>query len=103
MEKFVFFFRGGTEEKRSERWSGWMKSLEEQGALIESSPLLENGKIVKDEGETVQDFTFKVAEHARGFAIIQAENLEEAVTLSKDCPVFDEGGNVTIRPMSDTY
>ena len=103
MERFVLFFRGGTADKRSERWAQWIETLKQTGILLDSSPLINDGKIVSENGGAVRDFTFNVNEHARGFAVIQAKDLDEAVFLSKNCPVFDEGGNVTVRPMKDSY
>jgi hypothetical protein len=34
-----------------------------------------------------------------GFYIIQAENLEHAIELARECPTFDLGDKIEVRPV----
>jgi hypothetical protein len=34
-----------------------------------------------------------------GSLVLQAASLDEAVQLARDCPVFDFGGSVEVRPV----
>ena len=100
MEKFIFLFRGGTGQ---EDWSNWIEDLKQKGAYLEGAPLIRDGRIVEQSGQKVKDFIFDIEENARGFAILQAANIEGAIKLSEGCPVFSNGGNVTIRPIHEEF
>ena len=108
MNKFICFIRGGTSnpeelELDKERWKIWIENLIENNHVIDNGVLTIDGKIVEDNGTTVKTFHFNLGENASGYIILQANELEEAVSLTKDCPVFAYGGNITIRPIVEKY
>jgi len=99
MERFVLFFRGGTESPSEDGLPQWLSSLKDRGILLEAASLTRDGKRVFP--DRVQEFVFDIEEHARGFSIIKTDNLAEAESLARSCPILSTGGNVTIRPMAE--
>lgn len=99
MNHFICFFRGGT---GNEDWAEWIATLKARNRLIRGAPLVKDGKISLQNGDVVKDFVFDIADNARGFAIIAAQDINEAIQITNMCPVFNNDGNITIRPI-DTY
>jgi len=107
MNQFIFFFRGGKslikdQSENKELWTVWIKKLKQQDKLVAGAPLIRDGIIVTENGKT-NIFQFNQMENASGFVIVLANNLDEATILSKDCPIFIDGGNITIRPIIESY
>lgn len=108
MSNFLYLFRGGhdgwtdlsQEEKQDhmQLWGKWMGELKEKGQLLDGLPLAEDGKVVEKKGEIITNGPFaEGAEVVGGYLIVSAEDLDEAVELSKGCPIFENGGNVEVR------
>mgnify|MGYP001796983532 CR=1 FL=1 len=109
MSNFLYLFRGGEkafqklsqEEKQAhmEVWGEWMGGLKEKGQLLDGLPLAEDGKVVHQKGELVTNGPFaEGAEMVGGYLIVSANTMDEAVEISKGCPIFDyEGSFVEVR------
>ncbi len=108
MSNFLFLFRGGdaarTEQSPEEmqehmqKWGAWMGGLKEEGQLVDGLPLSKEGKVVEKAGEVITDGPFaEGAEVVGGYLIVSADELNEAVEVSKGCPIFEHGGNVEVR------
>ena len=108
MSNFLYLFRGGHEnykalspaekEAHMKVWFSWMGQLKEKGQLIDGLPLAEDGKVVENRGEIITNGPFaEGAEMVGGYLIVAAKNLEEAVEISKGCPIFDYGGTTEVR------
>lgn len=105
MKEFIFLFRGGktTEASDSEliahenAWDDWMMALEQRELLIDGSPLMDDAVIVdgqsEQRGEETGDYS------VTGYLILEAKNLDEAVKLTKGCPIFEFGGSIEVRPL----
>lgn len=106
---YLFWYKGGPPPKMSseemqkltQRWITWVKGLGEQGHLVNRGESLEfGGKLVRGEKQVVTDGPYAEAKDiVGGFTIIQAQDLEEAVKLSKGCPIFESDGFVEVRPI----
>jgi hypothetical protein len=109
MNEYVFLYRGAdrggspeTMQQRMQKWTKWMKDLAEKGHMKDQGhPLERSGKLVKGRQKTVTDGPFAEAKDAiGGYTLIQARDIEEAVELSKGCPIFDgDTGTVEVRPV----
>jgi hypothetical protein len=109
MNEYVFLYRGADRggspeamQQRMQKWMTWMKELTEKGHVKDQGhPLDRSGKLVKGRQKSVTDGPFAEAKDAiGGYTLIQARNIEEAVELSKGCPIFDaETGTVEVRPV----
>jgi len=108
MSEFTFLYRGrdtnaSPEEmqKTMEKWNAWFKELRAKGHIKDiGHPLEARGKVVKGKQKSVTDGPFAEAKDVvGGFTLIEAQDLEQAVQLSKDCPILDVGGSVEVRPI----
>jgi hypothetical protein len=106
MEKYMLLFRGGDvshlspqqQEAQMGKWLQWVEKLTKQNRYVSGEPLLPEGKTVAGAKKTVTDGPFAESkELIGGFFIINAKDLDEAVTIAKDSPDFDLGGSVEVR------
>jgi hypothetical protein len=112
MEKYMLLFRM-TEERTEinsqtsspdlpqaelDKWNQWIGGIAAQGKLIGGSGLHLAGKVVKGSAHIVTDGPYiESKELVSGYLTVTAENIQEAIELSKGCPVFDTEGSVEIR------
>ena len=108
MSEFVFLYRGGEEGRSPEqaqqimqKWVTWLKGLGEKGHIKDQGqPLERSGKLVKGKQKTVTDGPFAEAKDVvGGYTLVEASNLDQAVELSKGCPIFEVDGAVEVRPV----
>jgi hypothetical protein len=109
MSEYVFLYRGGDRgaspevmQQRMQRWMAWMKELGEKGHIKDQGqPLERSGKLVKGKEKTVTDGPFAEAKDVvGGYTLILARDLDQAVELSKGCPIFEsDNGAVEVRPV----
>lgn len=104
MSNFLYLFRGGDdhfatfsqEEKQAHMmvWQKWMGGLAQEGKLVDGLPLAPEGKVVVNRGEVITDGPFAEGEEmVGGYLIVTAKDMEEAVEISKGCPIFDYNGS----------
>jgi len=112
MSQFLYLYRMnpadrqavmGTPERAQaimQRWQGWLKELDASGHLVDrGQPLEYGGKVVRGE-QGVTDGPFaETKEVVAGFTIVEAKDIDEAVALSRGCPILDNGGAVEVRPV----
>jgi hypothetical protein len=104
MSDYLLLFRGGdgAEMRQSpekwqahmQKWMQWMGALNEQGKFGGAQPLKPGGKVIKGSSKTVTDGPFMEGkEMVGGYLICKGVSYEEAVDISKGCPilVFDSG------------
>jgi hypothetical protein len=108
MSEFVFLYRGGDRSGSPEemqqvlqKWMAWFKDLAENGHLKDrGQPLESAGKLVKGKQTAVTDGPFAEAKDViGGYTLIEARDLEQAVDLSKGCPILQREGMVEVRPV----
>lgn len=79
-------------------WQDWMGSLAAQNKLVSSgNRLSSDGRIVKPDSVITNGPYVEMKEAIGGYIIISASSIDEAATLSKDCPILQMGGNVEVR------
>src|SRR5262249_27491208 len=63
-------------------------------------PLERSGRLVKGRQKVVTDGPFaETKDVVGGFTLIEAGDLDQAVELSKGCPIFETDGAVEVRPV----
>ncbi|WP_421764549.1 YciI family protein [Ekhidna sp.] len=103
MKKYLYVFRGGDEgyadqspeqmQAHMQRWGEWMQKVKAEGY-----PLQQEGKVVGPGGKIVTDGPFTEGkEIVGGYVHLDAKDLDHAVELSKDCPIFEFGGTTEVR------
>jgi hypothetical protein len=84
-------------QNRIAKFTSWFECLKSDGS---GHPLEHHGKIVTGRN-TVVDGPFAESKEAiAGFFIIQAESLEDAVQIAKNCPSLDNGQTVEVRAIA---
>lgn len=82
------------------KFTSWFERLKTEGKVKSGRPLEHHGKIVTG-SNTVMDGPFSESKEAiAGFFIIQADSLEEAVQIAKNCPSLDNGQTVEVRAIA---
>ena len=113
MEKYMLIFRNSlhTEDEfqnlspealqaELDKWGQWIGSIAAQGKIISTDALDNTGKIVKGSKQVVTDDPFiESKELVSGFLILTAASIDEAIELSKGCPIYDIEGSVEVRPL----
>jgi hypothetical protein len=109
MEKFIYLFRGGMPANLSpedmqaqmQRWMKWMEGLGQKGTLVGGEPLQTTGKQVNGKKKVVTDGPFVEAkEMVGGYLVVNAKDINDAVEISKGCPIFEyDDGKVEVRPI----
>src|SRR5689334_11624995 len=108
MEKFMYLFRGAAStaemvnspQEHMQKWMKWMESLGQKGILVGGEPLQPSGKQVNGSKKVVTDGPFVEAkELVGGYLIVNAKDINEAVEISKGCPIFDLDGKLEVRPI----
>ena len=117
MGQFLYLYRAtdtarqdamGTPERAQQsmqRWMAWMNDLDKKGHLKDrgqpdGQPLERTGKVVRGQQKTVTDGPFTEAKDLiGGFTVVEARDIDQAVELSRGCPILDGGGSVEVRPI----
>jgi hypothetical protein len=107
MEKFMFIFHGGMSDNPSPdqmqanmgKWMAWIDKLAKQDQYVAGEPLLPGGKLLSGAGgKNVTDGPYTEGkEVVGGFFIVNANDINEAVGIAKECPDFELGGTVQVR------
>jgi len=68
--------------------------------MVDGQPLEPGGKVVRGKAKTITDGPFAEAKDlVGGFTLVEARDINEAVELSKGCPILEEDGAVEVRPI----
>jgi hypothetical protein len=83
-----------------QKWVAWFKDLGAKGHLKDPGhPLEHTGKVVSGKQKVVNDGPFAEAKDVvGGYIVVEASDLNQAVELSRGCPILDVGGSVEVRP-----
>lgn len=111
MPNYLYVFRGGGmgREKLSpqelqqqmQKWVGWIDDLRAKGRLKAGDPLEAGGKTVRGRKKAVTDGPYAEAKDlVGGYLLVEAQDIDEAVKLSLDCPGLDVDGTVEVRPIA---
>jgi hypothetical protein len=84
-----------------QKWMAWFKDLADKGHIQDrGQPLERAGKLVTGKQKAVTDGPFTESKDVvGGYTLIRARDLEQAVELSKGCPILEREGMVEVRPV----
>lgn len=113
MSEFIFLYRNtrearqehmGTPEKAQQnmkRWRAWFDELSRKGQLKSiGQPLEVEGKVVGGNRKTVTDGPYaETKDILGGFSVVEAKDIDQAVTIASGCPILENGGSVEVRPV----
>ena len=115
MEKFMLIFRNemqvesmyedfSPEDMQAElqKWNNWIGGIAAQGKLISTDALYPTGKSVKGLNHIITDGPYTEAkEIVSGYMLLKADSIEEAIELSKGCPMYDYDSIVEVRQIQN--
>ena len=107
MADFLYLFRNVPVKQSPEqmqktmpKWQAWMGELSKAGALKGGEPLAPEGRQLVGKAKRLVDGPFTEAKDVvGGYLIVTAKDLNHATELARGCPIFDEEGQVEIRPI----
>jgi hypothetical protein len=103
MPKYVFAYHGGTspqspadQEAVMAAWGTWFGTL--GNAVVDGGNPIGASKTVKSDGSTSDGGG---ANALNGYSLINATDLNAAVSLAKGCPILAAGGTVEVAETID--
>ena len=85
------------------QWRDWIGGIAAQNKLSNHGNRLGFEAAVVRGNNVVTDGPYaEIKEMITGFIIVKAETLQEAIELSKGCPIFNAGGSVEVRNIIPT-
>ena len=116
MSDYVFLFRATESEQRQamgtpehaqqsmQAMLAWFRDLEAKGHLKNpGQPLETTGRVVRGPKPAVTDGPYVEAKDlVLGFAIIEAQDIAQAVELASRCPMVLGGAIVEVRPVAQS-
>jgi hypothetical protein len=108
----MLIFRGGAVSRDDvspsvlqahlEKWYAWSDELARHGRRNVGTPLDSIGKAVRGHERVVSDGPYAESKDlVTGAMIIHADSLDDAVEVARQCPTFELGGSVEVRPVQD--
>jgi hypothetical protein len=108
MKEYLFFFRGGLDFSQAPpeqlqqvltHWKNWIEGLTKKGIYGGGDRVTRNDAgIVQGKAKNVIAGPYAANnEMIGGYIKIKADNLREAIEISKGCPIFEFDGNIEIR------
>jgi len=80
--------------------TNWAKNLSKRGLFKTGYGVDHNGKLLAMEKNKVAVKPIKdVKEGIGGFYIIEADDLDAAIEIAKECPTYTEGDQMEVRPL----
>jgi hypothetical protein len=112
MSKFIFIFRGGAAENPGmspaemqahvRKWYEWSDALSAKGGRVQGQPLEPGGRTIRGKDRVVTDGPYaETKDLVTGSMSVDAASLEEAVEMARGCPVFELGGSVEVRAVTE--
>ena len=100
MAKFMLIYLGGEHpktpsegQKHFEEYRKWLTSLGD--SVASAANPLKDTTVIHPDGETVSGSTTAMS----GFSILEADTIEEAVTMSQTCPFLKIGGTLEVSEL----
>ena len=111
MKKFILLIRGEDRfaqlspaeiQATVQRYSDWAKRLRDEERLVDAEGLDSGGRLLMSDNGVVSDGPFpETRELVGGYYIYNADSLDHALEIAKDCPALGYGGTVEVRPIMD--
>ena len=102
----MFIFFGGdtsdlspdAQQAHMQKWFEWIQKLEAEKRYVGGEALIPGGKTISGQKKLVTDGPYAESkELVGGYFIVLASNLEEAVSMAKECPDYALNGTVEVR------
>jgi len=84
-------------QERVKTWQDWIGGIAAQGKFVATNALGHQGKTVSATGVITDGPYAEIKEVVGGYILVKANDLNDAVKLSKGCPTLEVGGKVEVR------
>jgi hypothetical protein len=89
-------------QKLMQKWQAWITKGMQEGWMVDRGNGLTQECRVVDTNKGVTDGPFvESKEIIGGFSVVQAETIDAAAELAKECPSLLSGGHVEVRALWD--
>lgn len=115
MDEFILLFRLDLLTKEAQpspeqmqvymkQYHDWVSSIAAQNKFIGGKGLSTEGRVLKS-NQVITDGPFaEIKESIAGFIMIRAKDMDEAVSLARDCPILNgEGNSVEVRKITGAH
>jgi hypothetical protein len=110
--RYMLIFRGGAVSRDDvspsvlqahvETWYRWSDDLARQGHRDVGTALDNRGKSVAGHERIVTDGPYAESKDlVTGAIIIEAASIDDAVEVARQCPTYEFGGSVEVRPVQE--
>lgn len=110
MKDYILLFRGGLDFKTASpeqlqtsmlKWKTWMDKLGAEGKLFGGERLTQTGAVLSGKQKQLSDGPYAEGkEVVGGYLVIKANDLQDAIEITKDCPIFEYDGSTEIQEIS---
>ena len=109
MANFLFLFRRSPNPEKAspeemqqimQKWMSWVDELKKKGVYKAGEPLLPTGKMLHKDNVITDGPFAEGKELIGGFFIVEADDIDAAVTMANGCPDLERGGSVEVRDIA---
>lgn len=80
--------------------SEWARKLSARGIFESGNGIGPDGVLIEKRDGALQTVALRdTKEGIGGYYIINAETMEQAIAIGKECPTFDDGDIIEVRPI----
>ena len=102
MSKYIIAYHGGKKPESAEegakhmaKWKAWVAGLGD--AVVDPGTPLGKSKIVSSAGVSDADGSDPMS----GFSVVNADSMDYAVEMAKECPFLETGGTLEVAEMME--
>lgn len=103
MSKYLFIYHGGSHPESEaevaevmDAWGQWLGSM--GSALVDGGNPVGTSSTVHSDGSVTDDGG---SNPASGYSLVEASDLEDAISKAKGCPILNAGGSIELAEAFD--
>jgi len=112
MKKFILLLHDELEKEKGyspeemqkliKEHMSWVEKLSKEGTFLGGEGLVPDGKVITGKESIIKDGPYMESkEIIGGYYLLQANSLEEATKIAKECPCHFWGGVTEVRPIME--
>ncbi len=82
-----------------QEYTAWVEEIGKAGNYVSGDPLDPEGRYITKDAIHSDGPFIESKEAVTGYILVQADTIDQAVSIAKKCPVFKNGGAVEVRPV----
>ena len=86
------------QKEHQQHWKAWFEKYGKLGKVAGGKPLTLNGAVISRTGDHVEEHPYYIGEEVvGGYLLLKADDMNDAIFMMKECPVYEADGFVEIR------